>query len=158
MDTAVISETFYYLFKLLNLFKEMENTQFKISDNITVYPGEIHMISAIAKSNGINVTEVAARLDISKSAASQMINKLVRKGLIEKAYTQQNNKEIRLLLTREGKTALDIVEKRHLELKEKFFSFAPTFSDEKWHNYRDFLSKMIDVIKEILDENRTEKE
>ena len=158
MDTAVISETFYYLFKLLNLFKEMENTQFKISDNITVYPGEIHMIGAIAGSYGINVTEVAARLDISKSAASQMINKLVRKGLIEKAYTQQNNKEIRLLLTREGKTALDIVEKRHLELKEKFFSFAPTFSDEKWHNYRDFLSKMIDVIKEILDENRTEKE
>ena len=158
MDTAVISETFYYLFKLLNLFKEMENTQFKISDNITVFPGEIHMISAIATSNGINVTEVAARLDISKSAASQMIKKLVRKGLIEKAHTEQNNKEIRLLLTREGKTALDIVEKRHLELKEKFFSFAPTFSDEKWQNYRDFLSKMIDVIKEILDENRKEEE
>ncbi|HDY89257.1 MAG TPA: MarR family transcriptional regulator [bacterium] len=158
MDTAVISETFYYLFKLLNLFKEMENTQFKISNNITVYPGEIHMISAIANSYGINVTEVAARLDTSKSAASQMIKKLVRKGLIEKAHTEQNNKEIRLLLTREGKTALDIVEKRHLELKEKFFSFAPTFSDEKWHNYRDFLSKMIDVIKEILDENRKEEE
>ena len=158
MDTAVIFDTFHHLFKLLNLFKEMENTQFKISDNITVYPGEIHMISAIATSNGINVTEVAARLDTSKSAASQMIKKLVRKGLIEKAHTEQNNKEIRLLLTREGKTALDIVEKRHLELKEKFFSFAPTFSDEKWHNYRDFLSKMIDVIKEILDENRKEEE
>ena len=157
MDTDVISDTFYHLFKLLNLFKEMENTQFKISDNITVYPGEIHMIGAIAGSYGINVTEVAARLDISKSAVSQMINKLVRKGLIEKAHMQHNNKEIRLLLTREGKTALDIVEKRHLELKKKFFSLASGFSDEKWHDFRDFLSKMSDVIKDILDENRTEK-
>ncbi len=158
MDTAVIFDTFHHLFKLLNLFKEMENTQFEISDNITVYPGEIHMISAIAKSNGINVTEVATRLDISKSAASQMIKKLVRKGLIEKAHTQQNNKEIRLLLTREGKTVYDFAEKSHLELKEKFFSFAQGFSDEKWHDYSDFLSKMIDVIKELLDENRTKKE
>lgn len=70
-----------------------------------LYPSEIHMIHAIGKHPGINVTDLAKFLGITKGAVPKMVKKLKSKGLVESLEGHENRKEVRLALTFEGKKA-----------------------------------------------------
>jgi DNA-binding MarR family transcriptional regulator len=70
-----------------------------------LHPSEIHTIHAIGKNPGINVTELAKFLGITKGAVPKMIKKLRSKGLVEPFETINNRKEVHLRLTAEGKKA-----------------------------------------------------
>lgn len=50
-----------------------------------------------------NMSEVASRLGITLSNFSKLTNKLVTKGLLEKFHTEDNKKEIIVLVTEYGK-------------------------------------------------------
>ena len=45
---------------------------------------EIHTVAAVGAQEGINITALAKKQGISKSAVSQMVSKLVKKGYIIK--------------------------------------------------------------------------
>lgn len=70
-----------------------------------LYPSEIHMIYAIGKNPGMNVTELAKFLGITKGAVPKMVRKLTSKGLVESFKNGENRKEVFLRLTAEGKKA-----------------------------------------------------
>ncbi len=64
---------------------------------------EIHTLSLIANHPGIVITDVAQMWDRTLSAASQNVNKLVKKGLVTKVKEDGNNKSVHLYATDEGK-------------------------------------------------------
>lgn len=68
---------------------------------------EIHTLSLIADNPGISVSEAAKMWNRTLSAASQNINKLEKKSLIEKKKENGNNKQIHLYVTDMGKTLSD---------------------------------------------------
>ncbi len=70
-----------------------------------LYPSEIHMIHAIGKNSGINVTDLAAYLGITKGAVPKMVSKLKAKRLVESFRSSENRKEVYLRLTDEGRKA-----------------------------------------------------
>ena len=65
---------------------------------------EIHTLTLIADNPGISVSEIAKIWNRSLSAASQNIDKLHKKNLIEKRKEFGNNKTIHLYATEEGTT------------------------------------------------------
>jgi DNA-binding MarR family transcriptional regulator len=89
-----------------------------------LYPSEIHMVHAIGKNTGINVTELATYLGITKGAVPKMIKKLSSKGLVESYKSINNKKEVYLKLTAEGKKAqkgyLQYHKERNLYLKRLY--------------------------------------
>ena len=76
---------------------------------------EIHTLSLIAANPGIVVTDVAKMWNRTLSAASQNVNKLVKKGLVTKTKEPGNNKAVHLYPTEEG----NLLAKKHQEYDKK---------------------------------------
>lgn len=68
---------------------------------------EIHTLSLIADHPGISVSGVSKMWNRTLSAASQNINKLLKKGLIVKRKEAGNNKTIHLYVTQSGQILSD---------------------------------------------------
>ena len=49
-----------------------------------LYAEECHTLELIGKYEGITITEIARRVGKTKSAISQMVDRLIKKGLLEK--------------------------------------------------------------------------
>ncbi|MCD7722336.1 MAG: MarR family winged helix-turn-helix transcriptional regulator [Clostridiales bacterium] len=79
---------------------------------------EIHTLSLIAENGGILVSDVAKMWNRTLSAASQNVNKLVKKGLVKKVKEPGNNKAVHLYATEKGCE----LSKMHREYDDKSMS------------------------------------
>jgi len=105
-----------------------------------LYLAEVHMIRDIAHNEGITPSQLAKMQGRSKSAISQLLDKLIEKELIYKGKHPEGNKKIALFVTEKGKIVNNF--HRQLDLKEysSILSGLSQYSDE------DFL-KMINFLK-----------
>lgn len=85
-----------------------------------IYPSEIVAIEHIGHEPGINMTALAARLGVTRGAASQTAARLVRKGLVRKRAAVESGREVRLELTARGGAALSVHEAQ-FELAYRMF-------------------------------------
>lgn len=90
-------------FKSLKAFNEFESIprDFGTGGDM-LYSSEIHTLQAIGRNANINLTELAEKLDISKSGASKFVLKLLEKDLITKNKLINNKKEVVFNLTEKG--------------------------------------------------------
>jgi DNA-binding MarR family transcriptional regulator len=79
---------------------------------------EIHTIQIIGNNPGINSTDLAARMGVTKSAVSQTLNKLVKKGLIQKTHLLVEARESALELTDLGWKGFHAHERFHTQIYE----------------------------------------
>lgn len=71
-------------------------------DGRMVTMSEAHTLDSIYRNPGITNTELAVDWRKTKSAISQMVHRLVTKGLVEERKTDGNKKNVRLYVTPEG--------------------------------------------------------
>jgi len=67
-----------------------------------LHRAEIHTIAAIGERTGLNLTQLAEDLGVTKGAASQMIARLVKKGLVSKTAAPETRREVVLELSEAG--------------------------------------------------------
>lgn len=77
---------------------------------------EIHTLSLIADHPGILSSEVARMWNRSRSAASQNINRLLKKGWIERRTEDGNKKHLHLYVTAQGQMLSDLHKKYDNEM------------------------------------------
>lgn len=65
---------------------------------------ESHLVLDIEKRPGITVTELAKERSCSKSAITQAVNRLEKKGLVQRAKASDNQKASLLFVTPKGRT------------------------------------------------------
>lgn len=81
----------------------------------TLYQAEAYIIGEIGKKPGITTTELAGILKKTTSACSQIVKKLIDKGLVEQTRNEENRRVYNLNLTDTGrKLHMD-----HLEFNQK---------------------------------------
>lgn len=102
--------------RILNKYNRMEMKPLRLGDCDPLNPKEIHTVEAIGKQNGINVTELARVMGITKGGVSQMVTRLSKKGLVAKTKDGLNDKEVKLRLTPEGLKAFRGHENMHAAL------------------------------------------
>ena len=83
---------------------------------VPLYKTEIHTIRAIGENQGINMTELAKHMGVTKGAVSQTINKLVSKKLVEKTLAHDDARETLLGLTELGWTGYYNHEQFHMDM------------------------------------------
>lgn len=98
-----------------------------------LHVSEIHMIKAVRENPGMHVTGLADKLGVTKGAVSQILQKLEKKGMIEKSIDPANSSRLILKTTPEGDTA-------YLE-------------HERLHNYYDAIFN--DLLSGATEENKT---
>ena len=111
-----------------------------------LFPSEIHTVEAIGKEPGINVTELAREMGVTKGAVSQMIRKLVTKNLVTRLKGMRNEKEVLLELTPRGRQAFQGHEKFHAESYNVFLDKIKAISTEDIETFERILSKIETVL------------
>ena len=111
--------------KLNKLLSEVFNDILKIEQN-TLKNGvlkdisitEIHTIEAIGMYTSRTMSEVAADLKITVGTLTTAINKLTKKGYVERERIEEDRRVVMIKLTKKGKVAYRIHEKFHREMNK----------------------------------------
>lgn len=81
-------------------------------------PTEIHTIDAIGREDGILMSELAAKLGITKGAATQIIGRLEAKALVRRTPHPGDSRSVIVSLEEQGKVA----HRAHEELHRSFYN------------------------------------
>lgn len=101
------------ILRIAHQYARIEEMPLRFDEDGEVTTREAHIVQAVGEADGMNVTGLAVRFGITKSAASQMVSKLVRKGFVEKRPSPHSNKEFILFLTERGRMVFDAHERLH---------------------------------------------
>lgn len=96
-----------------------------------LYHSEIHTLHAIGAKPGMNVTQLAALLGVTKGAISQVVSKLSKKGLVNRYKEPENNKQVLLALTQKGQDAYAGHVEYHKKIGNAFFTEVGKMTDEQ---------------------------
>lgn len=71
------------------------------------------------------VTNLATSLKLSKSSATQLIERLVKLSLVKRTHDSEDRRVIRLNITEKGKKECIILKRQMIQKMQKFFSKIP---------------------------------
>ena len=105
----------------------------RVYRDIKIFPSQIRAIVIIRHSPGINITNLAGSLNISKASASEMVTRLVETGLVTKTKDADNTKEVALNITEKCQPLCRDINAEHSrmfkDLKSSLREFYETDSD-----------------------------
>lgn len=119
MENTSIDKLCELFLQTINQYNALEKKTHTYDIEPQIYLSEIHTIVAVGTHEAINVTELARLQGTSKSAVSQTISKLVKKGFVEKKTSPDTDNEVVLLLTERGKQVCKMHESQHDWLKSQ---------------------------------------
>ena len=144
----IINDITRRLFRLLNKHARLEALPVQLGDGTTLTHRELHVIEAIGQAEHLNITDLGGHFGVTKSAASQMVSKLAKKGLVRKTCPPHTNKEYQLTLTDAGKGAFGLHKRIHGEHMTDIISRLGAFSLSQIAT----ISVMLEAMESVVDE------
>ena len=109
----VINRLLVDLFNNIQQIEEKSLNHDEISDlSIT----EIHTIEAIGINTESTMSEIAQKLKITSGTLTTCVNKLIKKGYVERKRIEEDRRVVLIKLTEKGETAYNYHKKFHDEL------------------------------------------
>lgn len=142
MDEKLTAEMIHKFERVMSKYSKAEKVPKNYGTKEILYKSEIHTIEAIGKNNKINVTQLALYLGITKGAVSQMIDKLVKKALVNKKLLSPTENEVSLELTEKGWLAYNGHEDYHKDLYAKIARNMEHLSQENIEAFSEILSEL----------------
>lgn len=107
---------------------------------------EIHTVEAVGLYGSKTMSEVAAELEITMGTLTTAVDKLIKKGYVERSRSSTDRRIVNVNLTRRGKLAYRIHEKFHLDMVQ---AIILDFTAEEEEILLTSLSKLNKHLKEI---------
>src|SRR5690625_2362318 len=117
-----------------------------LDDNIT--SAQLLLISTIHHTTKMTKREIADKLEITASGASQQVSKLVEGKYLKRETNEKNRREILVSLDTNGINYLDKQEKIDLIITEKLYA---KLGEEKLTAFRDILLELKQIAIHELD-------
>lgn len=136
------------LMRIINKQGRIEKIPTQLAEGIEVTPSEAHTIQAIGEYESINVTALGNHFGVTKSAASQIVSKLTKKGLVKKTMSAHSGKELRLELTETGHHALAMIIKHRGQHFKNIINRLGSFSLPQIAT----ATVLLDVIEDVMDD------
>ena len=125
--------------RIIHKYSQYEKRPLVYCKDIMLTQPEIHTVAIVGDHEGINVTQLAAMRGITKGAASQMVYKLVDKGLIKKQVSAESDAAVSLFLTKKGQQARKEHRKLHETMGTKFDMLLSRIPEDVKDTMMDFL-------------------
>lgn len=84
----------------------------RITAETGLTPGEFSLLALVDGNPNINMVSLVAIYQLNKSTLSLTVDKLIRRGLIDRARQENDRRYYSLFLTPKGRQALDLTRKR----------------------------------------------
>jgi DNA-binding MarR family transcriptional regulator len=83
---------------------------------------EIHTVEAVGLYGSKTMSEIAAELEITMGTLTTAVDKLIKKGYLERSRGDTDRRIVNVSLTKRGKLAYRIHEKFHLDMVQAIMS------------------------------------
>lgn len=140
------------LLQIIKTRSQLEEKTISFDAKIKMTPKEIHTIQAIGEHKSLNVKEIGDHFEVTKSAASQMLKKLTKKGFIKKENSPHSNKELEITLTKLGERAFHAHQKFHTKHMNELVENLSNFSVEEMITTTDLLKVIGKTVEKRLTE------
>lgn len=137
--------------RVIHKYTQWEDKKRTYGTDLPLSKAEIHTIAAVGSHPNINITSLAERLGITKGAASQMIYKLVDKGIVEKKVSPDSDTEVVLNLTENGMINYKAHEEYHRQTNDKAMKLLEDMPDPFYQYMLEYFSAFEKVIDENLE-------
>ena len=134
----------------VNLFSEIEKKPRNYGTNELIYNSEIDTLVLIGDAKGINLTQLALGLGISKSGTSRFVKKLIEKTLITKDRKEGNAKEVVFTLTKKGKVAYKSKNEFNKKLYSSLYGTVSRYVEDDLNRISEFLTETNDEMSKIV--------
>jgi DNA-binding MarR family transcriptional regulator len=114
---------------------------------------EIHTIEAVGMYGSQTMSEIATKLEITMGTLTTAIDKLIKKGYVERSRSQVDRRIVNVSLKNKGKLAYRIHEKFHLDMVKEIMN---DFSLEEEEILLTALHKLNKHLKEIYKPSKNE--
>ena len=138
------------------LFNKAISIQYQVSEsdkkpksfgtNELMYQSEIHFIDAMGINDGVSAQCMVNKLRITNGAVTQITDKLIKRGMIEKFKKVDNKKSVYYRLTSQGKTAYYGHKEFHNVLNEKVIQYMEKMTEEQFEG----LLGLLEVVEQNL--------
>lgn len=132
--------------RVMNKYNASEKKPKYYGTKDLLYRSEVHTIEAIGKNNKINVTQLAQYLGITKGAVSQMVDKLIKKDMVNKKTISDTENEVSLELTEKGILVYTGHEEYHKEFYTKISERLTHLSTENIEAFLDVLNTLENLL------------
>ncbi|MFE6795753.1 MarR family transcriptional regulator [Paenibacillus chitinolyticus] len=105
---------------------------------------ELHTIACIGEQEPINVTSIAAMLDLSKGNTSKVTNKLLKAGWVRKAQLNDNKKEVYFRLTSVGKKLFALHDELHAKEAQRMNEFLGKYTEAELEFTKRLFGDLVD--------------
>ncbi len=144
------------LVNLFNMVLKMEEEAVKEASSKDLSITEIHTLVAIGKGRSKTMTHVANLLGINVSTLTTAINKLVKKGYVERLRDDDDRRIVRIHLTEEGTEAVKAHEAFHNDMISEALSHVPEEELPKFISSIDNMNKFL-VMRSTMAHERTDE-
>ncbi len=136
--------------RLVNKYNALGKHPMTYGTRHKFHHSERHMLDIVGDDPGLNLTEFAKAVGVTKGAISQVVPKLEKKGALIRFKSDDNDKEIRLRLTQQGKQ----IYAHHQSVNEE--SINHLWRELKKHpeDKIEFLTQMFRWFEQYLDQSR----
>ena len=136
------------LMRIINKHSRIEELPIRTGKNVGLTAKEIHCLNTIGQQEGINIKSIGDMLGVTKSAASQMVGKLEKKGFTRKEKALDNDKEILTYLTETGWEAFEA----HREFHERHLKTLRRQLEEFPDTQLAVTAAILSVVEKVVDE------
>ena len=137
-------------------FYDLMNIVYDVFDKIALYEKsprsygtddllhmiEAHTIEIIGKNKDITVSVIAGKMYKSKSAVSQVVERLVKKGLVEKKEHPSDSRKSILELTEKGQIIFYHHDEKDRIAFDRYLTRLDEYSDEDFETSKEILCKI----------------
>lgn len=140
------------LLRIINKHSRIEELPICTGKNSGLTAREVHCLQAIGEHEGTNIKTLGGILEVTKSAASQMVGKLEKKGFTRKEKASDNDKEILVYLTETGWDAFAA----HRQFHERHLNTLMQRLDEFPETQIAVASAILAAVESVVDERVAE--
>lgn len=117
--------------------------------DLRLYPSEIHLLQVIREKSDLSAGDMARKLGLTNGAVSQTLNRLEKKGVINKIKDPALKNKVTATLTETGSTALQRFEEGREAAMKAFSSYLAGLSERERTVIGGVLFRMEEFLKRL---------
>jgi DNA-binding MarR family transcriptional regulator len=127
------------------VFKSAPGAGADVRTNVVRY----HILKSLDRRGPHHPTEISAYLQVKKNTLSELLDRMVRDGLVVRAYAPDDRRKVLLTLTPRGRTA---VKRFETSLVEHLTRFLDNFGED---DRRELVGSLESLVRILMKRNKT---
>jgi len=107
---------------IVEFYEKLSNWEHEVVRGSDLTPGQMHAIEIVGHEKSLRMKELAEKLGVTTGTLTVTVDRLERKGLIERKPHESDRRSFRVVLTEEGEKHFARHHDFHLKLTEEIVS------------------------------------